>query len=158
VAEPVGESAVYIHHPRTHKQVRHWPSMTLQEALLAFLALGILLAHLATLRLLWTCRDHLGGEIRNFGHFQAVVADSVDELVRIGGDMADQIETFTNGAGTVSVASTAPPLDIRSTILELIASKFVGLDNATSTEQEWAIQSEEPTQTTHDPNEQPATN
>jgi len=158
VVEAVGESAAYIHHPRTHKQESQWPVMTVEEALLAFLALGILLAHLATLRLLWGCRDHLNGEIRNFSHFQAVVADSVDELVRIGGDMADQIEAITSGSPTVSVPSSSPPLDIRSTILELIASRFVGMDNATSTEQEWAIQSEESTQTTNQQNDEPAEN
>jgi hypothetical protein len=132
--------------------------MTVEEALLAFLALGILLAHLATLRLLWTCRDHLGGEIRNFGHFQAVVADSVDELVRIGGDMADQVESFTSGAGTVSVATSSPPLDVRSTILELIASRFVGLDNASTPQQEWAVHEQSPSSTLDEPPNEPASN
>lgn len=143
MGDKVGESAVHSHHHRTHKQGLVWVSMSIEALALNCLAGGILVAHLATLRLLWDCKNHLTGEAANFGHFQAVVSDSVDELVRIGSDVADQIDTVANGAVAGAVATSMPEVDIKSTIIDLITSNILGSFDGNKTQSERAIYSEE---------------
>ena len=109
--------------------------MTLEALTLNILAFGLLVSHLATLRLLMDCKATLNGESRNFSTFQAVVSDSVDELVRIGSDVADQIDRVAQGGSSVTSPVASPPFDIQSTIISLIADKVMGGIDGSKTQQ-----------------------
>jgi hypothetical protein len=117
--------------------------MSLEALTLNILAFGLLVSHLASLRLLMDCKATLNGESRNFSTFQAVVSDSVDELVRIGSDVADQIDRVAQGGSSVTSPVVAPPFDLQSTIISLIADKVMGGTDGRPKEQIRTIHSED---------------
>jgi len=116
--------------------------MTLEEVAFMLLALGILSAHLATLRLLSACKRDLAENATSFSGIISDVNDSMMEVVRIGSDVADQIDTIALGSGVASVASVSPPVDIQSSIMSLIANQFLGGSNGNQTQQERSIYQE----------------
>jgi len=69
----------------------------------------------------------------------------VMEVVRIGSDVADQIDTIALGSGVASVASVSPPVDLQSSIMSLIANQFLGGSNGNQTQQERSIYQENDT-------------
>ena len=67
------------------------------------------------------------------------------EVIRIGSDMADQLDNIGAGAGVASAPILSPQMDLQSTIIDLIASKFLAGSNGSQTEQERAIYQENDT-------------
>jgi len=116
--------------------------MTLETAAFILLALGILGAHLATLRLLVDCKRDLSHEATNFNGSISSMNEAMMEVIRIGSDMADQLDSIGAGASVASAPILSPKMDLQSTIIDLIASKFLASSNGDQTEQERAIHQE----------------
>ena len=47
-------------------------------------------------------------------------------MIRIGSDVADQIDNLSVGGGVVSSPALSPQMDIQGTIMSLIADKVLG--------------------------------
>ncbi len=113
---------------------------------LAVLMTLLLVAHLATLHLLRGCGGLLGQMAGGFGTAEGelteFMADSTrhfTELVAIGSDLADVLESALDGGSTGAPAPVSGPVDLPSTILSLITSRMMeGLDGGT-TGQERAV-------------------
>ena len=116
--------------------------MSLESLAFVLLALGILGAHLATLRILTDCKRDLSTNADNFNGVISDMSESMLEVVRIGSDVADQIDNISMGQGVASVAQESAPMDLQSTILGLIGKQFLGSINGDQTEQERTIYEE----------------
>ena len=133
--------------------------MTPETFLLMMLAGGLLVCQYLTLRLLKDCHPHLTEALgilkdtqphfkditTNFGDVGEGINESLMELMRIGSDVADQIDALASGAGVVSSPSLSPQVDIQSTILALIADKFLAGNDGSKTQQERNIQQDDQT-------------
>ena len=115
--------------------------MSLESLAFVLLALGILGAHLATLRILTDCKRDLSMNADNFNGVIAEMSESMMEVVRIGSDVADQLDAISAGAGVVASPALSEPVDIQSTIMNLIANQFLGSKHGTP-EQERTIHEE----------------
>ena len=113
--------------------------------ILSILAVGILLAHLATLRLLLDCRKHATGFTETVKGETVDMGLRMEELCRIGSDVADTLE------GIIDVSSAIPSMsapqapqefDVKSTIASLLLDKFLAQPDG-NTQQEGTIHGEE---------------
>ena len=116
--------------------------MNLETASFIILALGILGAHLASLRLLMDCKAQLSSEATTFNGSIAAMNDAMSEVIKIGSDMADQIDNLSVGGGVASSPMLSPKMDLQTTIMSLIADKFLAVDNGNQTQQERTIHEE----------------
>tara|TARA_B110001452_G_scaffold254324_1_gene245803 strand:+ start:552 stop:974 length:423 start_codon:yes stop_codon:yes gene_type:complete len=135
--------------------------MTPETVLWTLLAGGLLVCQYLTLRILKDCHPHLsealgilrGGEphfqdmTTNFGDVGEGINESLMEIIRIGSDVADQIDNLSAGAGAVASPAFSPQVDIQSTIMSLIADKFLTNTHGDTTQQERNIQQENDTPT-----------
>jgi hypothetical protein len=96
--------------------------------ILSVLAVGILLAHLATLRLLLDCRKHATGFTDTVKGETVDMGLRMEELCRIGSDVADTLEGIMDGASAIpSLSAPQAPqeFDVKSTIASLLLEKFM---------------------------------
>ena len=103
------------------------------------LILGLLLvAHLATLRLLWHCNGHLSQAPSSMGQYISALNMGLDEVVRVGSDLCDGVEMLS--AGVVSEPAPQVPVgdSVGNTILSLILGKVMEANNG-ETQQSWAV-------------------
>ena len=133
--------------------------MTPETFLLMLLAGGLLVCQYLTLRILKDCHPHLTEALgilkdsqphlkditTNFSDVGEGITESLMELMRIGSDVADQIDAIANGAGVVASPSHSPQVDIQSTIIGLIADKLLASSNGNQTQQERTVSKEDPT-------------
>lgn len=102
------------------------------------LALGILGTHGATLRLLYHCKRELSGHLATNDERSQLSHQSLDEIVRIGADVADALDGLIGGMmvaeGSGSPALVKPP-SLQDTIIQLMVEKFLPSDNAIKSEE-----------------------
>lgn len=138
--------------------------MQATEGALIAIVFGILLAHLALLRFLHRCKDlmptavdgalsvglhPLTDSLAAIEDRHAVVSEQLAEVCRIGADLADALEAIPSGAIAGPSAPTAGPVDLQTTIMELMLSRVMAGLDASQTQQERPIY--EGQATTHDP-------
>ena len=119
--------------------------MTLDTALLYVIAAGLLLAHLATLRLLLACRTHAADFAEGMTGQTAEVGHRMEEVCRIGSDIADLLEGVVDSgilSKTEQVTEAVGELDLKSTLASLILSKVMGQIEPNEAEQEGSIYGE----------------
>jgi len=116
--------------------------MNIETASFIILALGILGAHLASLRLLMDCKAQLSSEATTFNGSIAAMNDAMSEVIKIGSDMADQLDSIGAGASVASTPMLSPKMDLQTTIMSLIADKFLAGDNGNQTEPQRTISEE----------------
>lgn len=125
--------------------------MDLQAMSLTVIAGGILLAHLATLRLLMECKSHLTGASTELNGATSDFDQKLSELVNIGSDVADALEGVISRIGSSSngaVTVADEPLDVKATVLSLITDRLMAGFDGNKTQSERAIHQEDDTQTT----------
>lgn len=121
--------------------------MNAESLLFSMLALGILGTHAATLRLLYACKRELSGHLSTSDERSAESSQYLDEIVRIGADVADTLEGLISGAISTESGSTpviSKPPSIQDTIIQLMVDRFLPMSDASQTQQEWAIRQDEP--------------
>ena len=111
------------------------------------LALGILGTHAATLRLLYTCKRELNGHLSTSDERSAESSQYLDEIVRIGADVADTLEglisgVVTNDSGSSPVISKPP--NLQDTIIQFMVDRFLPLSDGSKTQQERPIFEDDP--------------
>ena len=133
--------------------------MNAESLAFLLLALGILGAHVATLRLLTACKAELSQHMA----VQTARAESshghLEEVVRIGSDVADALEGLIVGVeaqGGAPSAVLAPAPNMRDTMIQLMLDRFLGGLDASQAEQERAVH-QEPTTPKDDQPSEPAT-
>ena len=146
--------------------------MTPESLLLPSLALALLVCQWMTFRLLKDSQPHFSNALgilkdsephlkditTNFGDVGEGINESLMELMRIGADVADQIDSIASGARVVASPSLSPQVDIQSTILSLIADKFLAGNDGGKTKQIRTISEEDDTPPESITSEYPETN
>ena len=120
--------------------------MLLENVAFTLLALGILLAHLATLRLLAACKTELTDHMTENHRRAELSAGHLEEVVRIGADVADALEGLVVGFGEQSGSNPAVlqrPASVQDTIMGLIVERFLGGFDGGTTGQEWTVHQEQ---------------
>jgi len=138
--------------------------MDATETAFMLLAIGILVAHLATLRFLMRCKDLMpavvDGSLADRLHpitegladlcgTHMGVNEGIMEVCRIGADLADALESIPAGAVATSVTPTTGGESVGTTIMSLMLERFLGGLNASPTQQEWPVHQEQ-APTNHD--------
>ncbi|MAH91377.1 MAG: hypothetical protein CMA11_06360 [Euryarchaeota archaeon] len=111
------------------------------------IALGLLGAHIATLRLLTTCKRELDSRLTDHSQRAELSAQSLEEIVRIGADVADTLDGLSVGLTSPESAATATfsqPQSIQDTIIALMVDKFLGNEHGSTTQQERPIHEDNP--------------
>jgi hypothetical protein len=124
--------------------------MDLQAMSLTVIAGGILLAHLATLRLLMECKVHLSGASSELNGATSDFDQKLSELVNIGSDVADALDGVLSGVGSTPARSASvadEPFDLKATVLSLITDRLMAGIDGSKTQSERAIQQENDTTT-----------
>ena len=126
--------------------------MTPEAFILYLIAGGILVAqilclkhHSALVGIVKSNQPYFTDITTNFSDVGDGINESLMEMIRIGSDVADQIDTIALGSGVASVASVSPPVDLQSSIMSLIANQFLGGSNGNQTQQERSIYQENDT-------------
>lgn len=106
------------------------------------LALGILGTHAATLRLLYHCKRELSTHLDENIERSLLSSQSLDEIVRIGADVADAVEGLVSGiavsdSGGNPVLSRTP--NIQEAIIEYMVDRFMPSNDGSKTQQERPI-------------------
>ena len=113
------------------------------------IALGLLGAHLATVRLLTMCKRELDSRLTANDARAESSSQSLEEIVRIGADVADSLEGIIAGvsaSGDAALGVVPAQPSLQDTIIGLMVDKFLGPDNGSQTREEWAVHEEHPTQ------------
>lgn len=114
----------------------------LETAFLYTVALGLLCAHLATLRLLYSCRRHATDFTEQMAGEGAFMSGRMEEVCRIGSDIADTLEAIIDSGSLASAASSTvagEELDLKATIASLLLSKVMGSNDGSTPQQEGSI-------------------
>ena len=109
---------------------------------------GVLAAHLATLRLLYHCRNGATEFTQRMSGESAEVTARMEEVCRIGSDIADLLEGVVDSkvlAATGGTAESVGELDIKSAITSLLLSKVMGSIDGIQPQQEGSIYGEKQT-------------
>ena len=112
--------------------------MNVESATLGLLALGILGARLASLKLLAECKRELSGTTSAINGSVFNLEAGLDEMIRIGADVADNLDAMRDGQKVVASANQLQDLgevDIPSTIMQLMVNRFLGAEHGTTQEQ-----------------------
>ena len=120
--------------------------MTPETVVYALLALGILGAHLATLRLLAACKHELTDHMTVNHRRAELSAGHLEEVVRIGSDVADALEGLVVGCSDVGSAPSpvvARPASLQDTMIQLMVDRFLGGSDGGTTGQEWTVHQEQ---------------
>jgi hypothetical protein len=128
--------------------------MTPEMFFLSLIAGGILVAQLLCLKhyaalvgLFKANEPHFTDITTNFSDVGEGINESLMEMIRIGSDVADQLDTISLGAGVVSSPTLSPKVDLQTTIMNLIADKFLASNHGGTTQQERTILEEDSTTT-----------
>ena len=124
------------------------------------LATGILATHAATLRLLYHCKRELAEHILETTDRQDTSSQSLEEIVRIGADIADAVEGVVSGLSVVDSGSSpvlAKPASLQDTIIQLMLDRFLPNADASETQQEWPIRQDEPEKENNEQDDDPET-
>lgn len=119
------------------------------------LATGILATHAATLRLLQHCKRELAEHILESTDRHDTSSQSLEEIVRIGADIADAVEGVVSGLSVVDSGSSpvlAKPASLQDTIIQLMVDRFLPMSDASETQQERPIHEIEPQKENNQPN------
>ena len=130
---------------------------------LAIVLLGLpsLVAHILTLILLWDCRNHghtFGQEAK---YAQTELQEYLNELVKIGSDVADTLEVAFDSAAVTTVAGSADEINLANldpkemlmrTIASVISDKLNPQDNGSTQGEEWQIHSDQTEESQNDSN------
>ena len=109
---------------------------------------GVLAAHLATLRLLYHCRTGATEFTQRMTGESAEVTARMEEVCRIGSDIADLLEGVVDTgvlSTTGGTAENVADLDIKSAITSLLLSKVMGTIDGIEPQQEGSIYGEKQT-------------
>ena len=121
--------------------------MNAESVSFLLLAIGILGTHAATLRLLYHCKRELSQHIDENVERSLLSSQSLDEIVRIGADVADAVEGLVTGI-SVSDSGGSPVLsrtpNIQEAIIEYMVDRFMPSNDASKTQQERPIYQEYP--------------
>jgi len=125
--------------------------MTPEAFILYLIAGGILVAqilclkhHSALVGIVKSNQPYFTDITTNFSDVGDGINESLMEMIRIGSDVADQLDAISAGAGVVASPALSEPVDIQSTIMNLIANQFLGSKHGTP-EQERTIHEEDNT-------------
>ena len=131
--------------------------MSVDTYVLSFFATCLVIAHLASMRLLTRCEAQLsalGGGVASQGESLAQrgqsIADSIAEVNRIGADLADLLEALVDGFPAVSQPAPVGVPSVQDTITSLIVNRLMAGTDASQTEQQRAIHLIEENQTPND--------
>ena len=128
------------------------------ESFLVYLLMGaILVAHLATLRILSACERRLSGIAPEastlldgvLSENTELINGQMSEVCRIGADIADLIEALVDANSPSQMVDAATPSSIQETIMQLMVDKFLAKQHGNS-EQERTIHQQQETQTPND--------
>ena len=125
--------------PASLGRVQWRKSMLATTDLILLMLLG---SHMMALRLLWDCSRQMNGLSGGIPEHLTVMDENMSEVIRIGSDLCDTVESLTAVSERSLTASPAvlggepAPFDIGNTILSLIASKVMGEGNGGSQIQE----------------------
>ena len=112
--------------------------MNAESVSFLLIALGILGTHGATLRLLAACKRELALHIGEADQRQALSSQNLEEIVRIGADVADSLEgliagmVVQDGAGQPVITR---PASIQDTIVQLMLDRFLPSEHASQSEE-----------------------
>jgi hypothetical protein len=138
--------------------------MDATQSAFMLLAIGILVAHLATLRFLMRCKDLMpaavDGSLADRLHpitegladlcgTHSGVNEGIMEVCRIGADLADALESMPAGGVAGKATPSTGGESVQATIMQLMLDRFLGGLNGNQTQQEWAVHQEQ-AQTNHD--------
>ena len=121
---------------------------------LTLMALGIMTAHLASLAMLWMCKNHLADGSGTFDLKMTEATEFMAELTRIGSDVADLVEAIADG-NQLTAAGPVANASIGDTIMSLIASRMMSDEHGSETEQERAVHIEPKAKTPNDISDTP---
>jgi hypothetical protein len=133
--------------------------VTPESVIYALLALGILGAHIATLRLLAACKHELTDHMTVNHQRAELSAGHLEEVVRIGSDVADALEGLVVGFSDVGSPPSpvmARPPSLQDTMIQLMVDRFLGGSDGGTTGQEWTVHQEQAT-TTNDVDDESTT-
>lgn len=123
-------------------------SMTPESFALTLIALGILGAHAATLRLLSACKSEITEHMTANILRSEASRQHLEEVVRIGADVADSLDGIIAGipvdGGGATPVLAAPP-SLQDTIIGLMVDRFLSPKHGGTTEQIGAIYQEQAT-------------
>lgn len=112
--------------------------MNAESVSFLLLALGILGTHGATLRLLYHCKRELSGHISTNDEKSQLSHQSLDEIVRIGADVADALDGLIGGM-VVAESSGSPalmkPPSLQDTIIQLMVDRFLPSEHGDKSEE-----------------------
>jgi hypothetical protein len=106
------------------------------ESSILLVLLGLLLvAHLATVALVWQCKAEMAGHLGPFNGDITEMKAAITELVSIGADLADAVDAITDGEMAQRNRSTgttpAGGASIGNTMLSLITERMLsGFDGS----------------------------
>ena len=109
---------------------------------------GLLAAHLATLRLLYHCRSGATEFTQRMTGESAEVTARMEEVCRIGSDIADLLEGVVDSgvlSATGGTADSVAEIDVKSAITSLLLSKVMGSIDGSEPQQEGSIYGEKQT-------------
>lgn len=137
----------------------HGIGMNAESLSFLLLALGILGTHGATLRLLYHCKRELNQHLSTTDERAQLSGQSLDEIVRIGADMADALDGIIGGLAVQESAGspvlTRPP-SLQDTIIQLMVEKFLPSNYASESEERPIHLNESPQKENDDDQSEPA--
>ena len=116
--------------------------MSAETAFLYLIAGGLLCAHLATLRLLYACKGHATEWTERMTGETVEVGLRMEEVCRIGSDIADTLEAIIDSgvlSSTAGATVTDGELDLKSTMASLLLSRLMGSTDGSTPQQEGSI-------------------
>lgn len=136
------EESIHNHRP-SYATVGHHHVMSVESFMLYLLLASMLVAHIATLRILSACERRLSGIAPEASSLlDGVLSDSTEsinlqmsEVCRIGADIADLIEALVDANSGAQMASASAPTSIQETIVQLMMDKFLASNHANTEQQ-----------------------
>mgnify|MGYP003682061161 CR=1 FL=1 len=116
--------------------------MNAESLAFLLLALGILGTHAATLRLLSACKSELTAHLTTTHQRAESSHGHLQEMVRIGADVADALDGVMAGlsdSGVPASAVLSKPPSIQDTIMGLMLDRFLTPNHGDTTQQERAV-------------------
>ena len=136
-------------------------TMSVDTYILSFFATCLVVAHLASMRLLTRCEAQLsalgggvevqGASLAQKGEF---IVDAISEVNRIGADLADLLEALVDGFPAQSAPASVGVPSVQDTITSLIVQRLMGGNDASQTEQQRAIYLEQENETPNNDQQQ----
>lgn len=117
--------------------------MSVESLVIYLLGLGILASHLFTLRILMDCKTHLTISAGDLSDRGSTLCESMEEVIRIGTDLADLMESVVDSGITQSIVQPSPPMNLKDTMIQLMVDRALGQSHGSETEQSRAIYEQE---------------